>query len=55
MKEEKKVGVDLGLTEEEKKTLHHIAKTVIENKARGTALPEFKIESPILKEIEGPL
>jgi len=53
MKEEKKVGVDLGLTEEEKKTLHHIAKTVIENKARGTALPEFKIESPILKENRG--
>jgi hypothetical protein len=53
MKEEKKVGVDLGLTEEEKKTLHHIAKTVIENKARGAALPEFKIESPILKENRG--
>jgi AmmeMemoRadiSam system protein B/AmmeMemoRadiSam system protein A len=53
MKEEKKVGVDLGLTEEEKKTLHHIAKTVIENKARGKAVPEFKIESPILKENRG--
>jgi AmmeMemoRadiSam system protein B/AmmeMemoRadiSam system protein A len=53
MKEEKKVGVDLGLTEEEKKTLHHIAKTVIENKARGQAVPEFKIESPILKENRG--
>jgi AmmeMemoRadiSam system protein A len=50
MKEEKKVGVDLGLTQEDKKTLHTIAKTVIENKARGTALPEFKIESSILKE-----
>jgi len=53
MKEEKKVGVDLGLNEEEKKTLHHIAKTVIENKARGKAVPEFKIESPILKENRG--
>src|SRR4030066_1441955 len=53
MKEEKKVGVDLGLSEEEKKTLHHIAKTVIENLARGAALPEFKIESPILKENRG--
>jgi AmmeMemoRadiSam system protein B/AmmeMemoRadiSam system protein A len=53
MKEEKKVGVDLGLTEEEKKTLHHIAKTVIENKARGKAVPEFKIESPILEENRG--
>jgi AmmeMemoRadiSam system protein B/AmmeMemoRadiSam system protein A len=53
MKQEKKAGVDLGLTEEEKKTLHHIAKTVIENKARGKALPEFKIESSILKENRG--
>jgi AmmeMemoRadiSam system protein B/AmmeMemoRadiSam system protein A len=53
MKEEKKVGVDLGLTEEEKKTLHHIAKTVIENKARGKAVPDFKIESLTLKENRG--
>jgi AmmeMemoRadiSam system protein B/AmmeMemoRadiSam system protein A len=53
MKEEKKVGVDLGLNAEEKKTLHQIAKTVIENKARGKAVPEFKIETPILKENRG--
>jgi MEMO1 family protein len=53
MKEEKKVGVDLGLNEEEKKTLHQIAKTVIENKAKGKAVPEFKIESPVLKENRG--
>jgi AmmeMemoRadiSam system protein B/AmmeMemoRadiSam system protein A len=53
MKEEKKVGVDLGLNEEEKKTLHHIAKTVIENKVRGKAVPEFKIEPSILKENRG--
>jgi AmmeMemoRadiSam system protein B/AmmeMemoRadiSam system protein A len=53
MKEEKKVGVDLGLNEEEKKTLHHIARAVIENKARGKAVPEFKIESPVLKENRG--
>jgi len=53
MKEEKKVGVDLGLTEEEKKTLHHIAKTVIENKVKGKPGPDFKIESPILKENRG--
>jgi AmmeMemoRadiSam system protein A len=53
MKEEKKVGVDLGLTEEEKKVLHHIAKTVIENKAKGKPIPDFKIESPILKENRG--
>jgi len=53
MKEEKKVGVDLGLSEGEKKTLHHIAKTVIENKVRGKAVPEFKIDSSILKENRG--
>ena len=46
IREEKKVGIDLGLVEEEKKVLHHIAKTVIENKARGKAVPEFKIEFP---------
>ena len=53
MKEESKVGVDLGLTEEEKKVLHQIARTVIENKARGKAVPEFKIESSLLKENRG--
>ncbi len=53
MKEEKKVGVDLGLTEEEKKTLHQIAKTVIENKVKGKAVPELKIESATLKENRG--
>jgi AmmeMemoRadiSam system protein B/AmmeMemoRadiSam system protein A len=53
MKEEKKAGVDLGLNEEEKKALRQIAKTVIENKARGKAVPEFKVESPLLKENRG--
>jgi AmmeMemoRadiSam system protein A len=50
---EKKVGVDLGLSEGEKKTLHHIAKTVIENMARGKPVPEFKVDTPILKENRG--
>jgi AmmeMemoRadiSam system protein B/AmmeMemoRadiSam system protein A len=53
MKEEKKVGVDLGLSDQDKKTLHHIAKTVIENRARGKSVPEFKVDSPILKENRG--
>jgi AmmeMemoRadiSam system protein A len=53
MKEEKKVGVDLGLNEQEKKTLHQIAKTVVENKARGKPIPEFKVDTPILKENRG--
>lgn len=53
MKAEKKVGVDLGLSEEERKMLHHIAKAVIENKAKGKPVPEFKIDSPVLKENRG--
>lgn len=53
MKEERKVGVDLGLSEEEKKSLHHIARTVIENKVKGKTVPEFKIESSTLKENRG--
>jgi len=53
MREETKVGVDLGLSEQEKKTLHHIAKTVIENKAKGKTVPEFNVDSPILKENRG--
>jgi AmmeMemoRadiSam system protein B/AmmeMemoRadiSam system protein A len=53
MREEKKLGVDLGLSEEDKKTLHHIAKTVIENMTRGKPIPEFKVEAPILKENRG--
>ena len=53
MKEEKRVGVDLGLSEQDKKNLHQIAKAVIENKVRGKPIPEFKIDSPILKENRG--
>lgn len=53
MKEEKKVGVDLGLSEEEKKVLHRIAKAVIENKTKGKPVPDFKIDSPVLKENRG--
>jgi len=53
MKGEKKAGIDLGLSEDEKKTLHQIAKTVIENKTKGKPIPEFKIDSPVLKENRG--
>jgi len=53
MKEEKKAGVDLGLNEEEKRLLHQIAKTVIENKVKGKAVPEFNVDSSILKENRG--
>jgi len=53
MKEEKKVGVDLGLNAEEKKFLHQIARAVIENGAKGKPVPEFKVDSPILRESRG--
>ncbi len=53
MKGGKRVGVDLGLSEEEKKVLHQIAKTVIENRAKGKPIPEFKIDFPALKENRG--
>ncbi len=53
MKGEKRVGVDLGLSEEEKKVLHQIARAVIEHKTKGKPVPEFKIDSPVLKENRG--
>jgi len=39
--EKKKVGVDLGLTDDEKQELRRIARTVIETKSRGKTLPTF--------------
>ncbi len=53
MKEEKRVGVDLGLSEDDKRVLHQIAKTVIENRAKGKPLPDVKVDSPLLKENRG--
>ena len=50
---EKKIGIDLGLNEQEKKTLHDIAKAVVESKTRGKSIPEFKLDSPALKENRG--
>lgn len=52
-KKVKRVGVDLGLNEEEKRTLLSIAKTVIERKARNQDLPKFDIKSDILMEKRG--
>jgi AmmeMemoRadiSam system protein B/AmmeMemoRadiSam system protein A len=49
----KDVGIDLGLSEEEKKTLHEIAHTVIWNKASGKKVPEFNSTSERLKELRG--
>ena len=48
-----RVGVDLGLNDEEKKTLHKIARTVIWNKASGKKVPKFQVTSERLKELRG--
>jgi hypothetical protein len=48
-----KVGVDLGLNDEEKKTLHDIAHTVIWNKTLGKPVPEFHVKSGRLTELRG--
>jgi AmmeMemoRadiSam system protein B/AmmeMemoRadiSam system protein A len=51
--QEKKVGVDLGLSKEDRKVLMDIAKTTIWCKVKGEKLPDFKVDSPILKEKRG--
>ena len=53
MKTEQKAGVDLGLNDEEKRLLHQMVKAVVENGAKGKPVPEFKVESSILKENRG--
>jgi AmmeMemoRadiSam system protein A len=53
MRDRERMGVDLGLSDREKEALRHIAQTVIENKARGKPVPEFAIDSPVLKENRG--
>ena len=52
-RERERVGIDLGLNEDEKKTLLHIAKTTIECKTKNQKVPEFDIDSDILKEKRG--
>lgn len=50
---EKQVGVDLGLTEEEKEELHEIARAVIEAKSQGRSLPPLATASEALKQPRG--
>jgi AmmeMemoRadiSam system protein A len=47
------VGVDLGLSEEERTELHRIARTVIERRCRGQSVPEVSPASEKLKEGRG--
>jgi len=51
--QDKQVGVDLGLTDEEKKELLRIAKTVVENRARRKPVPEFLPSGEKLNEKRG--
>jgi AmmeMemoRadiSam system protein A len=48
-----RIGVDLGLAENEKKTLHQIARTVIENRVMNKPVPEFEASSERLREKRG--
>lgn len=48
-----KVGFDLGLSAKDKKTLMNIARATIEHRVKGEQVPEFKVDSPILKEKRG--
>lgn len=50
---EKKVGVDMGLSDKDKKLLKKIARESIESIVRGEPLPELKVESEILREKRG--
>jgi AmmeMemoRadiSam system protein A len=49
----KQVGVDLGLTNEEKQELHHIARLAIETKTQGKSLPSVSPTTEKLKENRG--
>jgi hypothetical protein len=49
----KRVGVHLGLTSEEKAQLLEIARDVVESNCRGEKTPEFVVNSPALKEPRG--
>jgi AmmeMemoRadiSam system protein B/AmmeMemoRadiSam system protein A len=52
-KKDKKAGIDLGLTDQEKKVLHKIAKAAIESRCLGEEYPQIKIPSETLKENRG--
>jgi AmmeMemoRadiSam system protein B/AmmeMemoRadiSam system protein A len=52
-KQIEKTGVDLGLTQEEKRTLLNIAKTTIESRIKNQNLPKFDIRSDTLREKRG--
>ena len=52
-KDEEEVGIDMGLNQKEKEELLRIARTTIEKKVKGEAIPKFHTDSQILKETRG--
>lgn len=52
-KEPEKVGVELSLSAKDKKTLMQIARTTIEHRVKGEKVPEFQVDSPVLRENRG--
>ena len=52
-KQSEKVGIDMGLSEEEKQMLLNIARATIEHKFKKEETPDFKIDSETLKENRG--
>ena len=52
-KGERRVGVDVGLSDEDKKLLLEIARTTIEKRVKGESAPEFNVTSAILNEHRG--
>jgi AmmeMemoRadiSam system protein B/AmmeMemoRadiSam system protein A len=52
-KETEKESTDTGLSAKDKATLMNIARTTIEDCVKGEKVPDFEIDSPILKEKRG--
>jgi AmmeMemoRadiSam system protein A len=53
MTRQQQVGVDLGLTDQEKKYLHTLARSVIESRTTGTSQPGFAAPTATLQEKRG--
>ncbi len=51
--EKEKAGTEVGLSEEDKETLLHIARTTIEKKVKGEQPSEFEVHSSLLEERRG--
>jgi AmmeMemoRadiSam system protein B/AmmeMemoRadiSam system protein A len=52
-REQKKVGIELGLTNEDKRTLIELARKTIEARVKGQPFPKIEVSSPRLLEARG--